>query len=198
VTIPWRWVFIALILFGGWQYWHNRPLATSPGALVTSDPVQTDVKKNVIYSQGKYKLEALANFDIKARVLSKEAYQFDRGAELAPVDLALGWGAMSDSAVIDKLSITQGGRFYRYHWDSEPPIPPAEIVSHSANMHLIPTSPAIESRIKQVRAGQVVHIVGQLVEARAPDGGVWRSSLTRDDSGDGACELIRVEMFEIL
>jgi len=197
MNIPWLWVFIALILFGAWQYFDNRSIKASPGALVKENPVQTDVRGNVIYPQGKYTLEALANFEIKARVLSKELYHLDRGADLVPVDLALGWGVMSDSAVLEKLSISQGGRFYHYRWDNEPPIPPNDIVRHSANMHLIPTTPEIESQIKKVRPGQVVHITGQLVEARDTNGGHWRSSLTREDSGNGACELIRVVKFEV-
>jgi hypothetical protein len=65
-------------------------------------------------------------------------------------------------------------------------------------MHLIPTTSTLENKIKGVRVGQVVHIVGQLVEARAPDGWHWRSSLTRDDTGAGACELVRVESFDTL
>lgn len=196
MNIPWLWIFIALILFGAWNYFDNRSIKVSPGALVKENPVQTDVRGKVTYPQGKYTLEALANFEIKARVLSKELYHLDRGADLVPVDLALGWGVMSDSAVLEKLSITQGGRFYRYRWDNEPPIPPDDIVRHSANMHLIPTTPEIESQIKKVRPGQVVHITGQLVEARDGSGGYWRSSLTREDSGNGACELIRVLTFE--
>jgi len=64
-------------------------------------------------------------------------------------------------------------------------------------MHLVPTSPALVDKIKAVRVGQVVHISGQLVEARAADGWRWRSSLTREDTGAGACELIRVESLEI-
>jgi hypothetical protein len=151
----------------------------------------------VVYQQGKYELEALASFDIEARVLSKENYYADRESELVPVDLALGWGAMSDSSVLEKLSIGQSGRFYFYRWENEPPRSPSEIASHSANMHLIPASPPIEAKIKSVRVGQVVHIVGQLVEARAPDGWHWRSSLTREDTGAGACELVRVESIEI-
>jgi hypothetical protein len=43
----------------------------------------------------------------------------------------------------------------------------------------------------------VVRITGQLVEARDTNGGHWRSSLTREDSGNGACELIRVVKFEV-
>jgi len=114
MNIPWLWVFIALILFGAWNFFDNRSIKVSPGALVEENPVQTDVRGNVTYPQGKYTLEALANFEIKARVLSKELYHLDRGADLVPVDLALGWGVMSDSAVLEKLSITQGGRFYHY------------------------------------------------------------------------------------
>jgi hypothetical protein len=197
-TIPWRWILIALIVFGGWQHWHNRPLELPPGSIAPNDPVQTSVGKGMVYRQGNYELEALASFDIEARVLSKESYHTGRESELVPVDLALGWGAMSDSSVLEKLSISQSGRFYFYRWENEPPRSPSEIASHSANMHLIPTSSAVEARIKDVRVGQVVHIIGQLVEARATDGWHWRSSLTRDDTGAGACELVRVESFDTL
>ena len=197
-TIPWRWIFVVLILFGGWQHWHSRPLALPTGSVAPNDPIQTSVEQGVVYQQGKYELEALANFDIEARVLSKEKYFADRESELVPVDLALGWGAMSDSSVLEKLSISQSGRFYFYRWEDEPPRSPSEIASHSANMHLIPTSSALEEKIKSVRVGQVVHITGQLVEARSSDGWHWRSSLTRDDTGAGACELVRVESFEAL
>jgi hypothetical protein len=111
--------------------------------------------------------------------------------------VALGWGAMSDSAVLAELSISQSGRFYYYQWQNQPPIPPTEIAIHSANMHLIPTNSEIEQKIKNMRVGQVVHIVGQLVEAKTADGWHWRSSLTRDDTGAGACELVRVESIRI-
>jgi hypothetical protein len=35
------------------------------------------------------------------------------------------------------------------------------------------------------------------MEARAPDGWRWRSSLTREDVGNGACELVWVERIEV-
>jgi hypothetical protein len=44
--------------------------------------------------------------------------------------------------------------------------------------------------LKSVRTGQLVKLSGYLVEARAADGWSWRSSLTRDDTGPGACELV--------
>jgi hypothetical protein len=193
----WRWILFILIIVGAWKYWSARSVSHLPGILALNDPIQTNAERKQIYQQGKYQLEVLANFDIEARVLSKEIYHSGRESELSPVDLALGWGAMSDSAVLEKLSISQGSRFYHYRWENQPPIPPSEIARHSANMHLIPINSDIEKKMKDVRVGQVVRIAGQLVEARASDGWRWRSSLTRDDTGAGACELIRVESISV-
>lgn len=187
-NIPWRWIFLIVILFSVWKYWH-----ASPADLAPSDPKQTYSNQGVIYQQGNYQLEVLANYDIEARVLSKRFYDSGEGSDLIPVDLALGWGSMSNSAVLDRLTITQANRYYYYRWESEPPIPPTEIVNHSANTHLIPINAEIEKQIKEIRVGHVVHIVGQLVEARNSSGWHWRSSLSREDTGYGACELIRVE-----
>lgn len=191
--IRWRWLLLALVLFGAWRYLTSSEVTAPPGSVAPKDPVQTETSGMQSYALGDYTLKPLAKFDIEARVLSKETYSMGREAELSPLDLALGWGAMSDSLVLDKLSISQGGRFYHYQWENEPPIPAEQIATHSANMHLIPANSNVEKKIKKVRVGQVVHLVGHLVEASAADGWHWRSSLTRDDTGGGACELIRVE-----
>lgn len=195
--IPWRWLLAVILLFGAWQHWHTRPVKVPAGSIAIADPVQSMVGGGKIYHQNNYDLQVLAEFSIEARVLAKEHYQTGREADLSPYDFALGWGAMSDSAVLEKLSISQSGRFYFYRWENDPPRPPAEIASHSANMHLIPTTPAMEKTMKEVRVGQVVRISGQLIEARAADGWHWRSSLTREDTGAGACEVIRVESISI-
>ena len=125
-------------------------------------------------------------------MLRREDYRSGREAELSPTDLALGWGRMRDEAVLSQLSISQGGRFYRYRWENAPPLPPEEIVRSSANMHMIPADDTIAEALKSVREGERVRIDGWLVEAQAPDGWKWRSSTTRSDSGGGACEVVYV------
>jgi len=137
-------------------------------------------------------LTPLAGFSIDARVLSRREYRSDREAGLSPVDLALGWGRMRDDAVLSQLDISQSGRWYRYRYGGTPPIPQAEIDRSAANMHMIPGSRAIAAALDDVEAGQRVRIDGWLVEAQAPDGWRWRSSLTREDTGQGACELVYV------
>ena len=38
---------------------------------------------------------------------------------------------------------------------------------------------------------------GYLVDVRGPGGFIWNTSLTRDDTGDGACEIVWVETLEV-
>jgi hypothetical protein len=58
---------------------------------------------------------------------------------------------------------------------------------------MIPADGAIESTLKSIRPGQVVKISGYLVQANASDGWHWKSSLTREDTGSGACEVVYVK-----
>jgi hypothetical protein len=191
----WRWLFL-LLLFGAWHGWQEREQSQPPGVLAPSDPVQTEAEDPAPFRKGDYTLTPLAHFAIEARVLGKEIYRFDGGAELAPVDLALGWGLMSDSSVLSRLSISQGQRFYFWR-SSDLPAATSEIAKHSANMHLIPATSSLKSRLKAVRTGQLIRFSGQLVAATRPDGWNWRSSLTRTDTGPGACELVWVEEVEV-
>ncbi len=189
---------ICLVIYGALTSFMHRAIPHPDGlVLVANDPIQTDTTDSP-FSFKEYTIQPLADFVIDARVLSTERYYWDAGSDLVPVDIAMGWGRMSDSAVIKPLNISQSGRFYRYQYDLPAPIPPEEIVSHSANMHMIPSTKSIESELKSVRVGQVVHITGNLVEATIPaKHWKWRSSLTRNDSGDGACELVWVKSLSV-
>ena len=192
----WLWLLAILAALAWWQH-AARPLAHAPGVLVPEAPAQgalearpPDLHKGVVT------IKPLARFSLSARVLSRADYHWDRESQIAPVDLALGWGRMSDSAVLDKVDVSQAGRFYFWHV-REFPIPEREIIESSANMHLIPADASIEREIKRTRAGDIVSFDGYLVESDWPDGGRWISSLTRSDSGAGSCELIWVENFSI-
>ncbi|GGO75595.1 hypothetical protein GCM10011348_00750 [Marinobacterium nitratireducens] len=166
------------------------------GVLVPGTPQQTAVQAKTFEFDG-HRVEVLAGFELDARVLGKERYWLDRESELSKYDLALGWGRMSDSRVLEQIDISQSGRWYR--WRAERmPIPRREIERSSANMHLIPADDWIEKQIAKAGPGTLVRIKGYLVKVTSPDGWRWKSSLTRDDTGNGACELIFVEQFEIL
>ena len=163
-----------------------------PGEIAPNDPVQEKITSAQVHRVGKYAVRPVARFKVEARVLGTERYRFDRGAVLSPIDLALGWGPMSDQSVLDQVHISQGGRFYRWRV-KEYPIPRRQIIEHSANMHMIPANDEVRKDLLAVRAGEIVQLKGYLVVASSEDGSIWKTSLTRKDSGDGACELVWVE-----
>ena len=162
-----------------------------PAVLALGAPLQSPVPAGVAAFRLKpATLQPLAGFSVDARVLSRQDYRSGRESDLSPTDLALGWGRMRDDAVLARLDVSQSGRWYMYRWSDAPPIPVDEIVRSSANMHVIPANEAVARALDRVREGDRVRMDGWLVEADAPDGWTWRSSLTREDSGDGACEVV--------
>ncbi len=181
-------------LFLAWQQWSSRSQYQPEGMLVADIPEQQILDDAESFDFNGYRITPLATFDLQGRVLSRKDYRFGREAELAPVDIAFGWGRMSDSAVLAKIDISQGNRFYRWQ-TREPPIPLREIEMSSANMHLIPADDSVKYAMEDAREGQLVKLTGQLVRVDAKDGWRWKSSLTRNDTGGGACELIYVETF---
>ena len=142
-----------------------------------------------------YEIRPRADFTLKARILSYKYYSSDKEAELSPVDLALGWGPMSQSKVLEKIDISQRNRWY--FWSTENfPITRNEIELNSANMHIIPGNEDISKMLENVKRGQIIELKGHLVEC-IQDGWRWKSSLTRNDTGGGACEVIFVEALQI-
>lgn len=165
-----------------------------PGPVVSTDPVQEPTERFGWSARG-FSFEPQAEFHVRARVLSIKWYpERDPTSGFAPVDFALGWGPMSDDQVLERLEISQSGRWYRYRWGSEgPPISVVSIVGSSANMHLSPASSEVENVLKNVREGDVVVLRGMLVDVHDARGRRWRTSRSRTDTGAGACEIVWVE-----
>lgn len=179
-----------------WLAWWARGEHTAPGALVEDTPAQSAAAPREWTHNG-FRLRALAEYRIRARLLAREHYWIDGGAKLSPFDLALGWGVMSDQAMLDRLWWSQGHRFLNWTAPSEGwPLPYDELNSHVANVHFVPATAAVRAAAEWTRTGRTVELRGYLIEAEGPGGAKWRSSLSRTDSGPGACELMWVEQFE--
>jgi len=178
-------------------FYPEKAVTYGPGAVAPDEPVQTNLVEKKTLELNGFELTTLAEFDITARVLSTQDYSYGRESDLSPLDLALGWGNMSDEVFLHNLSVSQGGRWM--HWKTgELPIPKREIINHTANMHMIPANDVIERELKDVFKGQVVHLTGFLVRARADDGWTWSSSMTRSDTGSRACEVFYVESISVV
>jgi len=193
------WLVVLVLIIGLAVYFmqtrleEKRLAGTRP---IAEQPVQESTDAQAIQHDG-FEIQPVARYEIRAKVLSTERYRSGREADLSPVDFALGWGPMSDHAVTKQLDISQGNRWYQYSWSDAPPIDPAVIVRTSANTHLVPADDPIKARLLKVRRGEIVRLQGYLVNIKRPDGWSWRSSLTREDSGAGSCELMWVESVSV-
>jgi hypothetical protein len=172
-----------------------QPITHPPGVLAPREPQQGPLIEGAPMIQLKgWNLKPLATYSLQARVLAVKRYRSDPTADLSPYDVLLGWGPMSDSANLSEISFSQRHRFGYWHHGPNLSISASEISRHQANTHLIPANAEIQSRMSWLREGSVVIIRGHLVEAQRVDGGgpPWRSSVTRADTGDGACEIVYV------
>ncbi len=191
-------LFTKLLLLGvpcALVFWYQKdhaPIKYGPGVMVKEEPEQTVLTTfaQPVLKNG-WTLKPVAQYTIKARVLGLRRYQDGASASLAPYDLTVGWGRMSDETVLDRLEISQSDRFYHWRYWGAAPIPEDEIITHSANIHLIPADDSVAQSIASLRIGSLVQMSGWLVDATYPGADKpWRSSLTRDDEGAGACEIL--------
>jgi hypothetical protein len=181
------------VLWGMANLWLERPIRRAPGILAPGEPVQIAMVPEALPGIGDYKLQAVASYELTARVLSTERYWLADASDLVPVDVAVGWGPMSDEGVLSGLNISQNNRFFFYRWENRPPIPSKDIAAHAANIHVISANDEVARTVKRLRRGEIVTMRGFLVNAARDDGWHWRSSLSRTDTGRGACELFYVQ-----
>jgi hypothetical protein len=183
----------AAVLVAGYQLVATGAVERAPGILAESDPQQTTLQKSDTIELNGFEVTPRARFKAEVRVLGRSRYRLGKLADVSPLDIAVGWGPMSDSAVLDRIEISQSNRFYYWRYEDEPPIPREDIESHSANWHLIPANRPAWSRLRGLRVGDVVTLDGRLVDVQHTDTGTMRTSLRRDDTGAGACEIVLVD-----
>jgi hypothetical protein len=182
----------SVALLAVWQLVSSRPIHRDPGAVAVDDPLQSDLEAPQILTRGEFQVIGQARFSAEVRVLGRERYRLGALADVSPLDIAVGWGPMSDSAVLADLDIRQSGRFYFWQYQDEPPIPTEAIESHSANWHLVPANSTIWRKLRGLRVGDVVKLEGMLVNLENSDV-TMSTSLRRDDTGAGACEIVYVQ-----
>lgn len=167
-----RWALLALALAWVWmEYFH------------------TPVDATAVVRGGAYTITELEPYQLTVRVLGREEYLLGRESNLSPLDLAVGWGDMARPDIYRHFKVSQGGRWY--FWRSEDmPIEQRAVETQSANVHIVPATPEIARQLRRIRREDVVELSGSLIEVVATDGWRWKSSLSREDVGEGACELL--------
>ena len=169
----------------------GRVLAGKVRALLDARPnVSIEDVRGVVLPAMRHR--CLLNFEGEAEGMSTDTI-LQNIVDTMPVDVAVGWGPMSDEGVLSGLNISQNNRFFFYRWENRPPIPSKDIAAHAANIHVISVNDEVAQTVRRLRRGEVVTMRGFLVNAARDGGWHWRSSLSRTDTGRGACELFYVQ-----
>ena len=179
---------LAAVLFFSFYNPYRGPDAIEPPVQVTLAQPDTLVYPG---RQGDVELKLLAEYSISAAVKSRQEYETDYAARISPLDLVLAWGELNVPATDDHIRYSQYGRWYEIRYDAATPVSASYIQENAANVHMIPKNDRIATQLMRLRVGDYVELAGYLVQAHF-ETGTWTSSLTRSDTGDGACEILYV------
>lgn len=149
-----------------------------------------EVKNNnvVIYAQAFYK--------IHGRVVHIMPYYIGVSGGLSPVDFAIVWGELVKKENYSQIEFRQSGR-WAYFRPKEKSLYDIEYISkHFANMHIIPADANVLMGLKKISKYDEIYMEGYLVNIESFKNGKlslrWNTSLSRDDNGSGACEIMFV------
>jgi len=137
-----------------------------------------------------------ANYRIYAMVMSKKKYSWGWGGKVAPYDLALAWNKLMLPENQVGIKYSQSGRWYQFRYDSGFPLTKSYIYKHSANTHCIPANQTVKKGLDRIRRKNKVYMEGYLVniKGKVENSPVWwNSSISRNDTGDGSCEVFYIK-----
>jgi len=196
-TLPLLLIVLFLFLCGC-----NKPTPTGVefDSIDTShDPVQTPPtsKEPIVIEMGKdvFNLIPLAEYKVSGMAVCKTSYSEDWGSKVSPVDLAIAWGKLAEPEYGKYITFWHGFRWYYYKWRERSPVDASYVTTHSSNNHIIPANENIYRAIKMIKKKDKVVLEGFLVNLKVTYKGqtaTWNTSLSRNDTGHGSCELFYV------
>jgi len=180
----------------------NRPRATGvefDEIDISQDPVQISVPSQdpilVNWKKIDLKITPVAIYKISALVVGTASYSYGWNAKISPMDLALAWGKLANPEFQKYVSYSHGNRWVSFNIKKDSPLDVTYVSSHASNHHLIPATQNIGYALKTIQKKKKVVLEGFLVNVTGTYDGRpvwWNTSLSRTDTGDGACELLYV------
>ena len=177
-------------------------------AIRETEPLQeaSDGRPFAIVIKGyTYAITPRATYDISGLVVSQhrgDAF-FNLGHKVDPgniKDVCVVWGDAVTSGAYRKVTFTSGEFTCSFSWSRNftPPFNPEK----ASNNHLIPATAAIDRQIRAIHVGDQIRLTGFLVDYTVTKDGqeifTRRTSLTRSDTGNGACEILYVTGLSVI
>ncbi len=190
------------------SFWNRNEL---PGnidyvAAIADEPAQTKTNKRpfeVAYKDVQYDVAPEFEYDIVGMIVSYRHHDNNSrmhrlaNDHLNMLDVCVVWGDNATGAELDKIDFWNGIFTCNFQtrdqaaWDSFD-------VNKISNNHLISDDDYIRDQVRDINIGDQIRVQGYLTSYASPGVNPRSTSTTRTDTGDGACETIYVERFEIV
>lgn len=189
-------------------FWNRNDL---PGTIdfhseLTDEPRQREIDEQPLvlpYAGVDYRVEPLYEYELYGLVVSYRQHDGEDSMHrwsndhLNVADVCVVWGDTAFSPTLGALDFWNG--VFTCNVQTRDSVAWANFkMSQLSNNHLISADPFIRDRVSDIRIGDQVRIKGSLARYGAVGSGLRGTSTTRNDTGDGACETILVDDFEIV
>ena len=175
--------------------------------VLQNEPIQTKTQsKNFIfkYLKTEYFVQPVADYEIWGLVATHnnihsiaDIYHDKTSVDIK--DLCVLWGSNVDSNNYHNIKFSSNAFICSYQTMSREASSKFDKYKFS-NSHLLSNNKTVRNKIRNVRIGDQIYMKGMLVNY-APKTNLRhlrKSSLTRKDTGDGACEVIFVNEIKVL
>lgn len=190
------------------SFWNRNDLPHDiefhPASL--AEPRQTATRKppfEVVYGDVAYRVEPEYAYELSGLVVSyrhhdgnSRMHRFARD-HLNMLDLCVVWGDSATRPTLSRIKFWNG-IFTCNASTRDGEAWEAFSLFELSNNHLISANDSIRRQVRDVAIGDQVRVRGYLANYSSDKGGKRGTSTTRTDTGDGACETLFVEQFEIL
>jgi len=199
IVISFLWLLVS--------FWNRNEL---PGSIdyvagIANEPQQTGTDRRsfeAVWDGVAYRVDPEYDYDLVGMIVSfrhhDENSRMHRLADdhLNMLDVCVVWGNNTSGAQLDKIDFWNGIFTCNVKTRDQAAWESFDMYQLSNN-HLISDDDFIRDQVRKVKVGDQVRIQGVLASYESP-GGLRGTSTTRTDTGDGACETIYVDRFEIL
>lgn len=191
------------------SFWNRNDI---PGEIdyvpaLADEPRQTRTGKqpfDVTFNGLNYEVQPEYDYDITGMVVSYRHHHDGNSRmhalakdHLNMLDVCVVWGDNPANERLNKISFWNGlftcnvKTRDQQAWD-------AFDMNQLSNNHLLSDDEFTRRHVKKIRVGDQVRVRGYLASYVSPGGSTRGTSTTRTDTGDGACETIYVETFQIV
>jgi hypothetical protein len=205
-----KWLFVASLVGLAVSWWNrdNYPDPDFYSRDIAEPPRQSKTDQSEFTARAgdqRYVIKPLYDYELDGMVVSMnhagswiDIYHDDWADFLNLKDICVVWGDNVVTAVYQEMEFENTAWTC---WASWPDRGVGHVFKQNqlSNNHLLSDDPTVQQAIMAARPGDQVRLRGYLAEYRNPANGFHRgTSTSRDDRGNGACETVYVERFDVL